>query len=247
MFRILLLLSLCWATCPAATPSKAGRTCRILFLAAPDNAPKSIYLNDGAKTRKVDLPSLNLSDVHDLPPGDITLRLLPSMPADQQPLPAGAPAAAVPEAIHDCYLLVASDPSNTLLPLRCKVVDANPEGFHAGQMLWMNLTPYLVGGQLGSRAFRLKANSQCLVDAPIATPGSYPVKVGYEPGNGKNPVILVSTAWNHNPDGRNVVFVMMLPNSKIPRIKGYSDYRETRKAPSDNTKPETPSASRPTS
>jgi len=225
----LVSLIICSTSFAEGQSPKEGRTCRVLFLAAPENAPKSIYLNDGAKTQQVELPALNLSNVYELAPGNITLRLLPSLPTEQQPIPAGSPSVAVPEAINDCYLLVASDPRNTVTPLRCKIVDANPGGFHLGQMMWLNLTPYLVGGQLGSRTLRLKPNSQCIVDSPKEVAGSYPVKIGYDPGNDKKAAMIVSTEWPHNPSGRNVIFVMMLPNSKIPRIKGYSDYREPQK------------------
>lgn len=79
---------------------------------------------------------------------------------------------------------------------------------------------------MGSRTLNLKPTSQSIVDSPREGAGSYPVKIGYDPGKDKKPAIIVSTEWQHNPSGRNVIFVMMLPNSKIPRIKGYSDYRE---------------------
>jgi len=210
----------------AGEPSTAGRTCRILFLAAPENALETIYLNDGTSTQQVELPSLNLSKVYVLAHGDITLRLTPTLPTEQQPIPVGAPFVAVPETISDCYLLIVSDPKNPVTPLRCQVVDANPEGFRLGQMMWLNLTPYQVGGQLGSRNLNLKPNSQSIVESPKEGMGSYPVKIGYDPGNNKKVAMIVSTEWPHNPSGRNVIFVMMLPNSKIPRIKGYSDYRE---------------------
>lgn len=215
---------------PAKAPPKAGRTCRVLFLAAPENAPKTIFLNDGASTQPIELPSLNLSNVYKLSPGDITLRLTPTLPTEQQPIPVGAPMVAVPEAVKDFYLLVSSDPKNPVAPLKCQVVNANPEGFRSGQMMWLNLTPYQVGGQLGSRTLNLKPNSQSLVDSPKDSAGSYSVKIGYNPGKDQKPALIVSTEWPHNPSGRNIVFVMMLPNSKIPRIKGFSDYREPQKA-----------------
>jgi hypothetical protein len=222
----LLLLLVSGATLAVGQQPKAGRTCRILFLGAQENSPKTIYLHDGVGTQKVDLPTLNFSSVYNLPPGNISLKLCLTSPTEEQPIPADAPSATVSEATTDCYLLVTSDPKNSLIPLRFHVVDANPAGFRLGEMMWLNLTPYLVGGNLGSRTLNLKPNSQVIVSAPTDGPGSYPVKIGYDPGNKKKPALMVSTEWPHNPNGRNIVFVMMLPNSKIPRIKGYSDYRE---------------------
>ena len=226
----LVSLIICSTSFAAEPPPKAGRTCRILFLAAPENAPKTIYLNDGITTQPVELPSLNLSNVYKLASGDVALRLTPTMPTEEHPIPAGAPLVAVPDAVTDCYLLVSSDPKNLVTPLKCQIVNANPEGFRSGQMMWLNLTPYQVGGQLGSRTLNLKPNSQSIVDSPKTGAGSYPVKIGYNPGKEQKSALIVSTEWPHNPIGRNVVFVMMLPNSKIPRIKGFSDYREPQKA-----------------
>lgn len=226
IFFALLPLVVCGTSFALEQPSKASRTCRILFVAAPEDAPKTLYLNDGTKTQQVELPSLNFSDVYKLAPGNITLRLFPSLPTEQQPIPEGAPSGAVRETIEDCYLLLVSDPKNPVAPLKCQVVDANPAGFRSGQMMWLNLTPYLVGGQLGSRTLRLMPNSQSIVDSPKDGAGTYPVKIGYDPGDDKKAAMIVSTQWPHNPGGRNVIFVMMLPNSNIPRIKGYSDSRE---------------------
>jgi hypothetical protein len=226
------LLLLIPAALPAlGQPPKATRTCRILLLGAEENSPKSVYLHDGTTTQKVDLPSLNFSDVYQLAPGNIVLKLCSAPPTEDQPVPAAAPSAPVPDATTDCYLLVATDPKNPVVPLRFQVVDANPAGFRLGEMMWLNLTPYRVGGNLGSRTLNMKPNSQTIVSAPADGPGSYPVKIGYDPGNDKKPAMIVSTEWPHNPAGRNIVFVMMLPNSKIPRIKGYSDYREPPKGP----------------
>lgn len=222
----LLLLLVSGATLAVGQVPKASRTCRILLLGTQQDSPKTIYLHDGVGTQKVDLPTLNFSNVYNLPPGNIVLKLCLTPPTEQQPVPADAPSATVSEATTDCYLLFASDPKNPLVPLRFQVIDANPAGFRLGEMMWLNLTPYRVGGNLGSRTLNLKPNSQMIVSAPTDGPGSYPVKIGYDPGNDKKTALIVSTEWPHNPNGRNIVFVMMLPNSKIPRIKGYSDYRE---------------------
>ncbi|MFT4176921.1 MAG: hypothetical protein QM627_09720 [Luteolibacter sp.] len=223
-FVSLLLLVAC-SSIGVAAESKAKRTCRILFLSPPENAPQKVYLNDGADTRPVELPSLNLSEIYELAGGNIQIRLLAEPPVEGLPLATDLPAVAVPENVRDCYLLVTSDPKNAKLPLKLQIVDASPTGFRAGQMMWLNLTPYQVGGQLGSRTLNLKPNSQSILDSPTAGDDTYPVKIGYNPGKGQKPALIVSTTWMHNISGRNIVFVMMLPNSKIPRIKGYSDFR----------------------
>lgn len=211
----------------AGTP----RTCRILYLSAGSAPPKRMFLSDGKKSREVELPSLNFSKVYELAPGNITLSLIPNPPAAEQPVPAGAPSATVPESITDFYLLVTDDPKNPVAPLKCRMVNADPAGFRVGQMMWFNLTPYEVGGHLGDRSFNVKANSQGIVDAPPGREGSYPVRVGYSPGEGRKPVLFVATEWVSNPTGRNVIFVLTLPNSKVPDIRGFLDIREPREEP----------------
>ncbi|MFT3990026.1 MAG: hypothetical protein QM680_01325 [Luteolibacter sp.] len=216
---------------------KENRTCRILFLGGQNSVPK-VYLNDGVNTQLIKLSSLNLSDVYEVAPGNITLKLSSDFPSQEKPLPAGAPSVVVPESMKDCYLLVASDPKNSVLPLKLQVINASPSDFRPGQMLWLNLTPYHIGGQLGNKTLDLKAHAQVIVDAPRNDNGGFSVNIGYEPGNNQKAIQLVSTQWLHNSSGRNVIFVMLLPNSQVPRIKGFSDLRmpKTEKSPSSSTR-----------
>lgn len=229
MCRILLLLTcaacLGHAAIGAEAPGKDPRTCRILFLAPPDDAPDNAFLFDGTTSREVALPSMNLSDVYQLAAGDIILRMLSRPPAEGEAVPTGAPAVSVPERIKHCYLIVAADPANKIMPLRMQIIDANPAGFRTGQMMWFNLSPYAVGGVLGKSTLKLKPRSQAIVDAPAGGFESYQVDLGYLPVEGKQAEPLCSTFWRHNPQARSVVFVTMTPASRIPRISSYSDSR----------------------
>jgi hypothetical protein len=209
----------------ADSSGKAPRTCRFLFLAPQDNAPEKAYLHDGKESREVKLPSMNLSDVHELPAGDITLRLLPQPWVADQPLPPGAPAIALPQAIRDCYIIVASDPNNKVLPLRLQIIDANPAGFKNGQLMWFNLSPFAIGGLLGEERLNLKPKSQTIVDAPAKGFDTYPVTLGYQPETGKRVEPLCSTYWRHHPEARSVMFVVTSPTGKAPVIKGFTDSR----------------------
>ena len=62
-------------------PRNADRTCRILFLGAPDKAPEKLQLFDGAASREVELPRMSFSPVYQLRSGAGALALLPSLPA----------------------------------------------------------------------------------------------------------------------------------------------------------------------
>lgn len=233
MHRIIsLLLGLsCFAH--AATeevPSKKpARSCRILFFSPEAGAPEKAFLNDGTADQEVALPSMNLSDVYALPAGDLILRLLPQKAVAGQPLPAGAPAIALPETVQDCYLLITSDPTNTVLPLRMQMVNADSGKFHAGQMMWFNLSPYTVGGTLGKSTVNLKPNSRAIVDPPAAGSEYYPVKLGYLPVVGESAEPLSSTLWRHTPTARSVVFVFVGSNNQLPQFKSFLDSRFVQK------------------
>ncbi|BCU77850.1 hypothetical protein [Luteolibacter sp. LG18] len=213
------------ASAGAAETPKPARTCRVLFLSPPDNAPKTLFLSDGTATQEVELPSMNFSNVYALPPGNLTLRLLTSLPAKDQPLPANAPAAALAEGVRDCYLLLASDPANPVAPVRIQLIDANPDKFSKGQMLWFNLSPFPIGGQIGRQTLNLKANSRAIAEPPASGFEDYNVKIGYVPAEGKPAEMICSTVWHHDPAARGVIFVYMSPNSRAPRIKGFADSR----------------------
>lgn len=225
ILTVLLIAAGCGSFAEGAAPSKGARTCRILFLSAPDNAPKTIFLSDGTSIQKVALPSMNLSDVYLLGAGDVTLRMFTKPPAEGQPLPEQAPKVKVAEAVNDLYLLVASDPSNPIAPLRMQVIDANPANFRAGQMLWFNLTPFTVGGQVGTNKLNMKPNSRLIADAPASGYEDFPVRLGYLPAADKRAEPFCSTSWRHDPTVRSVVFVIKPEHGRAPRVTGFVDSR----------------------
>lgn len=210
----------------AASASGAARTCRILFLAPPPNAPETVCLADGKSMREVRLPSMNFSEVYELAGGDVTLRLIPHPPSGDEPIPAAAPKVKVSETITDLYLFVASDPTNPVLPLRMQVINAGGERFREGQLMWFNLSPFQVGGQVGSHTLNLQPNSRTVLDAPAEGNKDYPVKLRYLPAGATRSEPICSTVWRHNPGARSVLFVLKYPDSRLPRVLEFPDRRE---------------------
>lgn len=230
--RILVLTLLCLMPLSAvARQEAASRTCRVLFLAQPADAPKSLFLFDGASSQEVELGSMSFSPVYRLPPGDITLALLSAPPAPAADgkapvVPPGAPKAAVKEAIADFYLIVSSDPANTVAPVRMQVINANAGSFRTGQMMWYNLTDSLVGGIVGSSKLRIQPNSREILDAPANGPEDYPVNIHYVPPGKQRAEPLCETRWIHDPRSRSIFFVLKEPGRIVPRIIGIPDFRE---------------------
>lgn len=233
MFRYpaLVLMFLASASLSASAASdEPRRSCRIVFLAAPDGAPESLHLFDGEKSQPVDLPRLGLSEVYALPAGDIHIALLPKAvqtvtPGKPSPVPAGAPTAAIPAAMTDFYLLLSSDPANSVAPVKIQVIDANPAQFKRGQQLWFNLTPNQVGGILGSQKVRFEPNSRSIVDGPASSGGGYQVNLYHLPPGKKQTYPICETQWIYDPTARSVFFILMPTNKRTPHVFGMFDAR----------------------
>ena len=211
----------------AAFAQKAPEhTCRILFLDGPDSAPAKLQLFDGAKCREVDLPRMNFSKVYQLPGGPLNLRLLPEPPEDPAKVPAEAPGAVVAEGVTDFYLLLTSDPANTVAPVRMQVINAGADKLKSGQTLWFNLTKNPVGGMLGSEKLAIQPNSRVILDAPTTGNRDYPVNLTFRiPGN-ERLYPLCETRWRHDPRSRSVAFIIAENGHRSPRVMVFPDYRE---------------------
>lgn len=210
----------------SSAQEKGSRTCRVLFLGGGDTDAKTLHLFDGAASREVQLPRLNLSPVYPLPGGALTLRLLAAPAVKDQPVDPAAPSVAVGEGIGDFYLLVSPDPSNKTVPVRMQVIDATADRFKSGQMLWYNLTAHDVGGQVGTQKLAIKARSKVILDRPAAAAGDYNVNLSYRMTGKEALYPLCETRWVYDPASRIVLFIINEPGSRIPRVLGFPDHRE---------------------
>jgi len=210
----------------AQEESKQTRTIRILFLNAPDDAPSTVHLHDGITSQEVELPRMNLSALYQVPAGPLKLRLLAAPVEDPKLVPPEAPTILIQETIGDAYLLCFSDPDNSVVPVRVKVVDAGKEKFRNGQMMWFNLTPHAIGGKLGDKKLRLKPYGREIVDAPaLGEEGSYPAIISYMIKGDERVHPICETRWMHDMSYRHLVFVFTETDQRLPRIMGFSDFR----------------------
>ena len=209
---------------------QATRTCRILFLEGPDTAPNSLHLFDGAGSQEVELPRMNLSRVYELPPGNLTLTLLPAPIDDPKKLPAGAPSARIPETVADFYLLLTSDPSNKIAPVGMQVINAGVDRLRAGQMLWFNLTEHQVGGRIGSEKLAIQPGSTATLDPPAVGAKDYPVDLAYRIQGKEHLYPICETKWLHDPRSRSLAFIFAKPGTRTPRVLVFPDFRADEKA-----------------
>lgn len=209
----------------ASAQEKATRSCRIVFVMAPEDAPRSLFLFDGTTTQKVELPRMNLSPVYEIAPGEISLRLLPAPPAKPEEINPVAPAARLAAAITDCYLIVGSDPSNPVAPVKFAVIDAGNSVFKNGQMLWFNLSDKLVGGQVGKQKLSIAPNARSVIEAPSSKREDYNVSLAYYASQGGKRQPLCETKWNHDPESRTLLFLITQAGTRTPRVMGFTDSR----------------------
>ncbi|GAA5482188.1 hypothetical protein [Haloferula sargassicola] len=212
---------------PVVLPAqeKAARSCRILYLNAPSGAPSTLQLYDGKTAREVALPAMNFSPLYRLPEGDLTLHLLPSAPATPEEIPAGAPAAQVPAAVKNFYLMVTTDDANPVAPVAMQVVELDFDRFAAGGILWFNLTPVSIAGKVGSQALSLAPGSRQMMGAPATGKEDYAVDLAYrlKPGDPIHPIC--ETTWLHDPRSRKVAFIFGEKGRPAPRVLAFNDFR----------------------
>jgi hypothetical protein len=226
MRHLISALCLLAATATATAQEKSGRSCRVLFLGAAESDPEKLYLHDGTTTQEVELPRMNLSKTYKIAGGERTLRLLPAAPAEGEAPAAAAPAAKLAETAGDFYLLVSPDAANRVAPVRLQVIDASPERFKPGQMLWYNLTAHDVGGSVGTRRLAVKPRSRVVMDPPAAAAGDYNVNLSYRIAGKDALYPLCETKWSHVPSARTVLFIVTEPGSRTPRVLGFPDHPE---------------------
>lgn len=222
----ILLAFLALSSALALGQSPAKHTCRILFLDGPDSAPDTLHLFDGTASREVELPRMNFSQVYELKPGNLVLRLLPEAVDDPEQVPPGAPSARIPAAVTDFYLLVTSDPGNAVAPVRLQVINANADRLKRGQMLWFNLTGNTIGGTVGSEKLVIQPNARTILDPPARTNTNYPVNLAFRIPGKEHLYPLCETRWRHDPRSRSVAFVITKPGVRTPRVMVFPDYRE---------------------
>lgn len=229
----LLILSLV-----ATAAEKSTRTCRILFIAAPESDLTTLYLFDGKTAQEVELTRMGFSPIYTISPEAVSLALMPTAPptapSSGTVVPAGAPTAGIAASIRDFYLIVSSDPANKVAPVKMQVIDADAARFKPGQMLWFNLTQHKVGGIVGTRKLAIHPNSRLILDAPSSRPEEYHLNIHFIAPGKERPEPLCETNWFHDPRSRSVLFILQPTGSNVPRIQGFPDFRDADPAKEGN-------------
>jgi hypothetical protein len=198
---LLVPLSLC------AQEKERKRTCRIIYLMRGEDGPTEAYLFDGHQAHKVLLPTLNFSEVIELPRGNITVGMSADSVSSAEEFPAGAPTIAIPAQVNDVYLLLHNDPKNKVFPMSMKSINVDDRNLKAGQTLWINLSQHTVAAQMGEKEIVISPGKISVSEAPLRESGYFLAKFRYQPES-KGPFLpVMKKSWWFDATSRNLGFI----------------------------------------
>lgn len=205
------------------------RTCRILFLDRPADAPRTLHLFDGKTSQEVDLPNMNFSPLYKLAPGAIQLKLLTAKAEDPEAISPDAPSVEIPAHYTDFCLLVSSDPTNKVAPVKLKAINLETEKFKTGQTLWVNQTDKTIKAKLGEQILSLGPGNSEIVDNPLSkqsetTSGYYKASFTYKAQGEDTFALITEQQWWHDTNSRHLGFVVDT-GGKLPKIYFFRDFR----------------------
>lgn len=202
-----------------------SRMCRIVFPERPQESPKMAYLFDGSGSQSVSLPSMNLSEVIELPNGELTIALTPGAISDPEALPPNAPVLRIPEKLKDFYIIITPDPENDAFPVKMNIANTENRKLAAGETLWYNLTPHRIIAKLGSAKMSVDPGGRTISKDPVPASGYYNAEFAFQAA-GKGPYAPIGEqSWWHDAKSRHLGF-MVNTGGKLPKIYYYRDFRD---------------------
>lgn len=204
---------------------KPERSCRIIYLERPADAPTEAHLFDGLISHKVSLSSMNFSEVIMLPAGPLTIGMTPNQVTAPEDFPEGAPTVKIPAAITDLYLVLASDPENKVLPIRMLALDVSAGQLKPGQTLWVNLTTHQIAGKLGNETLMVPSGGKVVGKPPLASSGYYKAAFLYQPDGKKEFMPVMQKSWWFDAKSKNLGFIIQ-SGGRLPKIFTFRDHRD---------------------
>lgn len=196
---------------PLCAESESGsvtRTCQVLFLDKPVDAPDKAYLFDGKKSHEVSLSSKGFSGVVDLPNGPLSLYFSLNSVSEMEDLAKDSATVQLTEEITDFYLLLRSTPEDEVAPYSLEVVDTSDGKLKPGETLWMNYTKHNIAAEVGSESFQIPPVGRVVSPPPLKESGYYPVHFTFQiEGEGDYHSVLKRT-WRYMADTRSLGFVI---------------------------------------
>lgn len=206
------------------TARAQSRTCRIVYPERPQDAPISAYIYDGKDSQPVTLPSMNLSEVIELPGGEITIAMLTTKITDPKNLPPKFPSLKIPENIREFYIIITHDPEQKELPIKMNMVNTGEGKLKPGETLWYNYTGHRIAAKLGNAEMIIDPNGRGISGDPAPASGLYTAILKYqEDGKGEYKPITEQSWW-HDSSSKHLGFIVNT-GGKLPRIYYFRDFR----------------------
>ena len=206
-----------------ATASSDAREIRTIYLPGAGKALKKAYLANQKTAIEIKFPQRNLSPPVDIPEGELVFAVLPEPPVDDEKISPTAPRVKIPRSWKHCLIIFLSDPSNKVFPVKAIPVNADNENLPKGKTLIFNLSETMVHGKFGTREVTLKSGKSKSFDAPIRKFGSYQVAIKCLVKGEKRSRVITRTSWQHDPEVRQLLFVVPQKGREIPRVWGVLD------------------------
>jgi hypothetical protein len=223
-FLLPLIVSFISLTITVEAKSIGKRTCRIIFPERPKNATKIAHLFDGKKSHQVFLPSRNFSPIIELPEGELNILMTPNAITDLKNLPPEAPSLKIPKNVMDFYILVTSDPENSVLPLQMEIIRLSDGELTAGETLWINHTDHQIKVKLGESKILITPRGQQASKSPISTSGYYRAEFSYKKNAIGDFKKITEQSWWHDMKSRHLGFIVN-KGEQLPSIFLYRDFR----------------------
>ena len=230
-FCVLLILVSAILAAPTSAVAKPHsterntRTCRIIFPERSHDAPKVAYLYDGKENHKIRLPSANFSKVIELPAGELIILMSPTEITDPTILPLATTQLKVEESVQDLYILVSSDPANTELPLKFRLINVNDEKICIGDTLWINSTEHQISAKLGEQDVAVSPKSETVSKSPVSTSGYYKAEFRYQPNAKGDFHKVTEQQWWHDMNSKHLG-VIINSGGRLPKVYYYRDFRQ---------------------
>ncbi len=227
MKKFLVLLALgCVAFVDAAdTPGSSSRTCRLLYVQAPFDAPDKVVLVVDKDSTEVDLPRLTISNARvKLPAGPVRVYAAAKAPTKAEPLPAGTPFVDIPEAMSDALIVLLPNGQPGPLSFIMLPVEFNKGRAPEGAVIWFNLSERIIYAKLGEAAVTVNPRGSALSMPTVGIDQPYVVYVDASPVPPETETVpVVRGSWVKEARMRNLLFVVPDPSRTVPRILSIPD------------------------
>lgn len=227
MKKFLVLLALGYASFAGAAdaPGSSSRTCRLLYVQAPFDAPEKVVLVVGKDTTDVDLPRLCISNARaKLPAGPARVYAATKAPTKEEPLPPNTPFVDIPETMGDALIVLLPTGQPGPLSFIMLPVEFNKARAPEGSVIWFNLSDRIIYAKLGNAGVTVNPKGSALSMPTVGIDEPYVVYVDASPVPPETETVpVVRGSWVKEARMRNLLFIVPDPSRTVPRILSIPD------------------------